>query len=123
MREKEPKVKRNRVKKPRIGEGQTEPAGSAAEAAVAALKERAISSRLNYGAIEAIFKPRGGDTTSGTNSALSTAPPTAAPSVAGGDEDHEAASEAEDYVNPEEDDEIVDADGGWQEELEDDEIF
>ena len=132
MKDKEPKVRRNRVRKPRIGEGQTEPAGSAAEAAVAALKERAISSRLNYGAIEAIFKPRGGDTTSGTSSALSTAPPTAAPSVDGNAE-QDVQSEAGDYVNPhdveeeptlmEDDDEVVDADEGWQEELEDDEIF
>lgn len=129
MRDKEPKVKRNRVKKPRIGEGQTEPAGSAAEAAVAALKERAISSRLNYGAIEAIFKPRGGDTTSGTSSALSTAPPTAAPSVAG-DSEQDAQSDPEDYVTAEPaqddtvmDEEDVDADEDWQQDLENDELL
>lgn len=129
MRDKEPKVKRNRVKKPRIGEGQTEPAGSAAEAAVAALKERAISSRLNYGAIEAIFKPRGGDTTSGTSSALSTGPPTAAPSVAE-DAEQDAQSDPEDYVmaEPAQDDTVmdeedVDADEDWQRDLENDELL
>lgn len=125
MKDKEPKVRRNRVKKPRIGEGQTEPAGSAAEAAVAALKERAISSRLNYGAIEAIFKKKDGSTTSGTSSALSTAPPsTVAPSVAEVVED-DVQSEAGDYVEAEEtvvedEDVEMDADDAWQEELEDD---
>ncbi len=131
MADKQPKVKRNRVKKPRIGEGQLHPANSAAEAAVAALKERAISSRLNYGAIEAIFKK---GPASGITSATTTATPSAAPSVEGsvvGAEDakglaDDAASDAGDYVesaeanDPTQGGVEMDADDTWQEELEDD---
>ncbi|KAI2611939.1 hypothetical protein GGR54DRAFT_335801 [Hypoxylon sp. NC1633] len=52
-----PKKRRNRVKKPRIGEGQTTPASTPAEAAVEALKKRnsALSKRINYDAIESLF--------------------------------------------------------------------
>ncbi|KAI1376985.1 hypothetical protein F4677DRAFT_416976 [Hypoxylon crocopeplum] len=51
-----PKKRRNRVKKPRIGEGQLTPASNAAEAAVEALKKRSeYSKRINYDAIESLF--------------------------------------------------------------------
>ncbi|CAI4211940.1 unnamed protein product [Parascedosporium putredinis] len=50
-----PKATRRRRKKPRIGEGQTSPASTAAEAAVNVMKERAFSTRINYDAIRSLF--------------------------------------------------------------------
>ncbi|KAI0892556.1 hypothetical protein F4806DRAFT_235429 [Annulohypoxylon nitens] len=51
-----PKRKRNRVKKPRIGEGQLTPASTPAEAARQMLKNRSTySKRINYDAIESLF--------------------------------------------------------------------
>lgn len=50
-----PKAKRNRKKKPRIGEGQTSAASSPGEAAVNALKQRAFSKKINYDAIKDMF--------------------------------------------------------------------
>ncbi|KAI0850657.1 hypothetical protein F5Y00DRAFT_232865 [Daldinia vernicosa] len=51
-----PKRKRNRVKKPRIGEGQLTPASTPGEAAIEALKKRdTYSRRINYDAIENLF--------------------------------------------------------------------
>ncbi|EKD13121.1 uncharacterized protein L3040_002921 [Drepanopeziza brunnea f. sp. 'multigermtubi'] len=49
------KAKRTRKPKPRIGEGQTSAASSPGEAAVAALKERAFSKKINYDAINSMF--------------------------------------------------------------------
>ncbi|KAH7329927.1 hypothetical protein BKA65DRAFT_607678 [Rhexocercosporidium sp. MPI-PUGE-AT-0058] len=46
-----PKARRNRKKKPRIGEGQTSAASSPGEAAVNALKLRSFSKKINYDAI------------------------------------------------------------------------
>jgi transcription factor IIIB subunit 2 len=51
-----PKAKRNRKRKPRIGEGQTTAASSPAEAAINVMKERAFSKKINYNAIADIFK-------------------------------------------------------------------
>ncbi|KAI5867360.1 hypothetical protein GGS23DRAFT_547965 [Durotheca rogersii] len=51
-----PKRRRNRVKKPRIGEGQLTPASTPGEAAVEALKKRnTYSKRINYDAITSLF--------------------------------------------------------------------
>ncbi|KHN96085.1 Transcription factor TFIIB [Metarhizium album ARSEF 1941] len=50
-----PKQTRRRRKRARIGEGQTSPASSAAEAAVNVAKDRAWSKRINYDAIRSIF--------------------------------------------------------------------
>ncbi|KAK2626929.1 hypothetical protein QTJ16_004104 [Diplocarpon rosae] len=50
-----PKAKRNRKPKPRIGEGQTSAASSPGEAAIAALKQRAFSKKINYDAINSMF--------------------------------------------------------------------
>ncbi|KAL7628477.1 transcription factor TFIIIB subunit brf1 [Parahypoxylon ruwenzoriense] len=51
-----PKRRRNRVKKPRIGEGQLTPASTPGEAAVEALKKRSTySKRINYDAISNLF--------------------------------------------------------------------
>ena len=50
-----PKAKRNRKRKPRIGEGQTSAASTPAEAAISVMKERAFSKKINYTAIAEIF--------------------------------------------------------------------
>lgn len=50
-----PKRKRNRHKKPRIGEGQLTPASTPGEAAVEAMKKRSFSKRINYDAISNLF--------------------------------------------------------------------
>lgn len=50
-----PKARRNRKKKPRIGEGQTSAASSPGEAAVNALKLRSFSKKINYDAIHSLF--------------------------------------------------------------------
>ncbi|KAI1133142.1 hypothetical protein F5Y10DRAFT_130107 [Nemania abortiva] len=51
-----PKRKRNRVKKPRIGEGQLTPASTPGEAALDVMKKRhTVSKRINYDAIANLF--------------------------------------------------------------------
>jgi transcription factor IIIB subunit 2 len=50
-----PKAKRNRKPKAQMGTGQKSPANTPAEAAVAVLKERALSKKINYGSIEDVF--------------------------------------------------------------------
>ncbi|KEY72347.1 hypothetical protein S7711_01029 [Stachybotrys chartarum IBT 7711] len=56
-----PKQTRRRRKRARMGEGQTSPASSAAEAAIGVAKDRAWSKRINYDAIRSIFDvPNGG---------------------------------------------------------------
>ncbi|KAI1260592.1 hypothetical protein F5Y18DRAFT_405094 [Xylariaceae sp. FL1019] len=51
-----PKRKRNRQKKPRMGEGQLTPASSPSEAAIEVMKKRNIvSKRINYDAIHKLF--------------------------------------------------------------------
>ncbi|KFZ06152.1 hypothetical protein V501_07678, partial [Pseudogymnoascus sp. VKM F-4519 (FW-2642)] len=83
--DKAPKARRNRVKRPRIGEGQTRAASSPAEAAVEVLKERTWSKRINYDAIRGIFEGPGSKATS------------AAPSVVAEEEEGDVESTAEDY--------------------------
>ncbi|KAG9254430.1 uncharacterized protein F5Z01DRAFT_105339 [Emericellopsis atlantica] len=57
-----PKQTRKRKKQKRMGEGQTSPASSAAEAAIGVAKDRAWSKRINYDAIRSMFDsgPDGG---------------------------------------------------------------
>ncbi|RYP16804.1 hypothetical protein DL765_004917 [Monosporascus sp. GIB2] len=50
-----PKRRRNRLKRPRIGEGQLTPASTPGEAAVEAMKKRGFSKRINYDAISNLF--------------------------------------------------------------------
>ncbi|CAM1507581.1 Fc.00g072220.m01.CDS01 [Cosmosporella sp. VM-42] len=50
-----PKQTRKRRKRARMGEGQTSPASSAAEAAINVAKDRQFSKRINYDAIRSIF--------------------------------------------------------------------
>lgn len=51
-----PKQTRRRRKQARMGEGQTSPASSAAEAAINVAKDRSWSKRINYDAIRSIFE-------------------------------------------------------------------
>lgn len=53
------KKKRNRLKKPRIGEGQLTPASTPGEAAVTAMKKFTMSSRINLDAIKNLFAGAG----------------------------------------------------------------
>lgn len=53
------KKKRNRLKKPRIGEGQLTPASTPGEAAVATMKKFTMSSRINLDAIKNLFGETG----------------------------------------------------------------
>jgi transcription factor IIIB subunit 2 len=108
-----PKATRNRKKKPRIGEGQTSAASSPGEAAVAALKERTWSKKINYDAIRGMFddSPTGSilgsaATSRRTSRAGSTIASSAAGSVAGdeesemGDDESEAGESAPGPVKP-----------------------
>lgn len=80
-----PKQRRNRTKKPRIGEGQASPAGSAEEAAMNMMKTRNISTKLDYSRLGQVFdmskrgpgSTYGGASSAGSQSALA--------SVAGSD--------------------------------------
>ena len=75
MVEKErPKATRNRTKKPRIGEGQTSPASTPAEAAIKVAKERGFSRRINYDAIRQIFEDGNGNGQSPTSAMNSVGP-------------------------------------------------
>lgn len=73
-----PKATRKRKKKPRIGEGQTEPANSPAEAAIAVAKERFWSKKINYDAIRDLFA----DTRSSVGSATTSRRTSRAGSIA-----------------------------------------
>ncbi|GAB1319364.1 transcription factor TFIIIB subunit brf1 [Madurella fahalii] len=82
-----PKPKRNRTKRPRIGEGQASPAGSATEATQNMLRTRAISTKLDYSRMGNLFdiSKRGPGSTYG--GASSVASRSAVPSDAGSDND------------------------------------
>jgi len=84
-----PKARRNRKKKPRIGEGQTSPASSPGDAAVNALKLRSFSKKINYDAIHSLL----GHDMLGDKSALGSAATSRITSRAGsemGDSDNES---------------------------------
>lgn len=84
-----PKPKRNRTRRPRIGEGQATPAGSATEATQNMLRTRAISTKLDYSRMGNLFdisKKGPGSTYGDTSSVVSRS---AAPSDAGSDNDEE----------------------------------
>ncbi|KAH6632210.1 hypothetical protein F5144DRAFT_573343 [Chaetomium tenue] len=88
-----PKQKRSRARKPRIGEGQASPAGSATEAAQNMLRTRAISTKLDYSRMGNLFefsKTGPGSTYGGTSSVGSRS---AIPSSAGSDAGSDAASD------------------------------
>ncbi|PKS06715.1 hypothetical protein jhhlp_006789 [Lomentospora prolificans] len=112
-----PKATRRRRKKPRIGEGQTSPASTAAEAAVNVMKERAFSTRINYDAIRSLFDMPS-PPTSGTATSTKTS---YAGSQAGVDDGAEAAESVvgdiddDDLIGGDDDDEDID-EGGYDDE-------
>lgn len=86
-----PKQTRKRRKRARMGEGQTSPASSAAEAAVNVAKDRAWSKRINYDAIRSIFDmPNIG----GPGSEATSRKTSLAGSTHGGDDGDEAPEES-----------------------------
>ncbi|KAH7127470.1 hypothetical protein EDB81DRAFT_143041 [Dactylonectria macrodidyma] len=86
-----PKQTRKRRKRARMGEGQTSPASSAAEAAINVAKDRAWSKRINYDAIRNIFDmPNVG----GPGSEATSRKTSAAGSTFGGDDADEAPGES-----------------------------
>ncbi|KAF5019966.1 hypothetical protein F66182_8025 [Fusarium sp. NRRL 66182] len=86
-----PKQTRKRRKRARMGEGQTSPASSAAEAAVNVAKDRAWSKRINYDAIRNIFDmPNIG----GPGSEATSRKTSVAGSTRGGDDASEAPDES-----------------------------
>ena len=86
-----PKQTRKRRKRARMGEGQTSPASSAAEAAINVAKDRQFSKRINYDAIRSIFDlPDAG----GPGSEATSRKTSAAGSAFGADDASEAPDES-----------------------------
>lgn len=114
-----PKQTRKRRKRARMGEGQTSPASSAAEAAINVAKDRAWSKRINYDAIRSLFDL---PDTGGLGSEATSRKTSIAGSTFGADDGSEAPDEsvAGDDVAQEEDEEDFDqtheyGDGGGEE--------
>ena len=108
MEAERPKQTRRRRKRARMGEGQTSPASSAAEAAIGVAKDRAWSKRINYDAIRSIFDmPNAG----GLGSAPTSRKTSLAGSTIGGD-DHDEAPEDSDAGEDVEDDDQEQDEGG-----------
>lgn len=95
------KQTRRRLKKPKIGEGQTTPANTPGEAAVEAMERRGFSKRINYDAMRKMLdRPASGRSRAGSVSALSSYTQSRAGSAAGSimgdaDEDEEEYEEEE----------------------------
>lgn len=105
-----PKQVRKRKKRARMGEGQTSPAESAAEAAINVAKDRSWSKRINYDAIRSIFDVPG---SGGLGSEATSRKTSMAGSTLGTQEDDDApavASVAGDEVADEEEEEAYDYD-------------
>lgn len=97
-----PKVTRRRRKKARLGEAQTSPASTPAEAAVSVMKERAFSTRINYDAIRSLFDMPGTPNSAGDSGGGETAD---------GAAEGEVDIEDEDFIGEVEDEE-VEGEGG-----------
>lgn len=114
MEAERPKQTRRRRKRARMGEGQTSPANSAAEAAISVAKDRAWSKRINYDAIRSIFDmPNGG----GLGSAATSRKTSLAGSTMGMDEDEvpeesEAGDDDRQFDEVDDDDPEMDAEYG-----------
>ncbi|OPB42631.1 transcriptional regulator, unknown [Trichoderma guizhouense] len=111
MEAERPKQTRKRRKRARMGEGQTSPASSAAEAAIGVAKDRAWSKRINYDAIRSIFDiPNAGLGSAATSRKTSIAGSTfgadddasEAPDESVAGDDVQEHGEEEDYEEPEE---------------------
>jgi transcription factor IIIB subunit 2 len=121
-----PKAKRNRQKKPRIGEGQTSPASTPGEAAEALLKRQGWSSKINYDVMKEMMDnvPGGRLGSLATSRATSRAPSSVSGSLAGSAVPSVASSVAESDIDDNEsiaasdlrDDTSV-ADDSWKREL------
>ncbi|KAE8452265.1 hypothetical protein EG329_000965 [Mollisiaceae sp. DMI_Dod_QoI] len=83
-----PKAKRNRLKKPRMGENQTTAASTPGEAAANAVKRHAYSRKINYDAIKGMFDKVG------FGNSLGSAATSRVTSQAGSDMGSEAGSRA-----------------------------
>lgn len=116
MEAERPKQTRRRRKRARMGEGQTSPANSAAEAAISVAKDRAWSKRINYDAIRSIFDvPNAG----GLGSAATSRKTSLAGSTLGLDEDDvpeasEAGDDYREYDEMDEDNPEMDAEYGLE---------
>jgi len=100
-----PKQTRRRRKRARMGEGQTSPASSAAEAAINVAKDRAWSKRINYDAIRSIFDvPNSG----GLGSAATSRKTSLAGSTLGAEDANEEPDESIAGDDVEEEEEPVD---------------
>ena len=95
-----PKQTRRRKKRACMGEGQTSPASSAAEAAINVAKDRAWSKRINYDAIRSIFDI---PNATGLGSAITSQKTSLAGSTLGGEHVNDEAPE-ESIVGDEDDD-------------------
>ena len=91
MEAERPKQTRKRRKRARMGEGQTSPASSAAEAAINVAKDRAWSKRINYDAIRNIFDI---PSAAGPGSAATSRKTSLAGSVLGVEDEGEAPEES-----------------------------
>ncbi|KAH8168747.1 transcription factor TFIIB repeat domain-containing protein [Sarocladium implicatum] len=91
MEAERPKQTRKRRKRARMGEGQTSPASSAAEAAINVAKDRAWSKRINYDAIRNIFDI---PSAAGPGSAATSRKTSLAGSVLGVEDEAEAPEES-----------------------------
>lgn len=124
-----PKQKRSRPRKPRIGEGQATPAGSATEAAQNMLRNRPISTKLDYSRMGNLFEfsKRGPGSTYGASSVGSRS---ALPSSAGSDDEDAgdgqaptpaltARERAARALAPEEDEDEQDNEFGGEEDFQD----
>ena len=102
------KQTRRRLKKPKIGEGQTTPASTPGEAAVEAMERRGFSKRINYDAMRKMLdRPASGRSRAGSVSALSSYTQSHAGSFAGsvmGDADDQEEDEYEEEEVIEEED-------------------
>jgi transcription factor IIIB 90 kDa subunit len=122
-----PKATRKRIKRPRIGEGQTSAASSPSEAAVGVFKERAWSKRINYDAIAGLFEGTGSVLGSATTSRVtSRAGSTVAGSVDGNSDAGESLAGSASVVSSAADagnallgdlDQDSDLDDNWEAEL------
>lgn len=97
-----PKQTRRRRKRARMGEGQTSPASSAAEAAVNVAKDRAFSKRINYDAIRSMFDTGG---SSGLGSAATSRKTSLAGSTLGAVQEDEPAEDSDAGDDGQEEDE------------------
>ncbi|TPX17062.1 uncharacterized protein E0L32_012275 [Thyridium curvatum] len=115
-----PKQRRNRVRKPRIGEGQASPASTAGEAAMDAMERRGFSKRINYDAIASMLHSSrragpGSVAASEYTSRQSSRAGSVAGSAAGdepADDESEAGYDEEEEAPGEDRDPFADSDGG-----------